>query len=145
MFLWKQKLKKEEYERLKQEEIAIELLEEYRNKRYGTNALTLFMNKVTEITGNRFYKFLIDIDNEPSQKLLRGLGAYPDGITEFVLHGEELEEFRKENLSMIDEHIVCLADEFLCEPEELIGMVLQYRIDRKELLKTVMDNETMVY
>lgn len=35
-------------------EIAIELLEEYRNKGFGTAALTLFMGRVTEITGNRF-------------------------------------------------------------------------------------------
>lgn len=116
-------------------EIAIELLEEYRNKKYGTRALNLFMDRLTEITGNRFYKFLIDIDNEPSQKLARRLGAYPDGLAEFLIHGEKLEQFREENKDMIDEHVIQLAEEFTSDPEDLIGMVLQFRIDQQRRKK----------
>ena len=112
-------------------EIAIELLEEHRNKRYGAHALELFLDKVTEITGNRFYKYLVDIDNIASQKLVRHIGGYPDGLTEFILHGEELEQFRAENIGLINENMIELAEEFASDPEELIGMVLQYRIDRK--------------
>lgn len=112
-------------------EIAIELLEEYRNKKYGTAALNMFMDKLTELTGNRFYKYLVDIDNKPSQKLIRRVGGYPDDITEFTLYGDDLERFREENLDMINDDIREVAEEFCSAPEALIGMVLQYRVDRK--------------
>lgn len=48
-----------------------------------------------------------------------------------VCDGEELEQFRAENIGLINENMIELAEEFASDPEELIGMVLQYRIDRK--------------
>lgn len=33
---------------------------------------------------------------------------------------------------MIDDRLVQLEEEFTSEPEDLLGMVLQYRIDRKK-------------
>lgn len=66
---------------------------------------------------------------------IKKLGAYPDGISEFLLHGESLEQFRKENVKYIDKHICDLADEFCVEPEELLGCVLEYRIDCNHIEK----------
>lgn len=116
---------------VKEWEIAIELLDEYRNKGYGTASLNLFMDKITQLTGNRFYRLLVDIDNIPSQKMIKKVGGFPDGLAEYLLSGEKLEEFKAENMNLINDSIRELAEEFLVEPEDLIGMVLQYRVDRQ--------------
>ena len=115
--------------RAKDWEIAIEEKMDYRGKGYGYNAISLLVDKLTELTGQRFYRAVIDIDNFASQNLFKKLGAYPDGISEFLLHGKELEEFQKENLDVIDDNIRRVADEFCTDPEDLIGHVLEYRID----------------
>lgn len=50
-------------------------------------------------------------------------------MKEFLLHGEELDQFKQENIDMIDDRIKKLAEEFSSDPEDLIGLVLQYRVD----------------
>lgn len=114
-------------------EIAIEENVEFRNKGYGYNALSLFINKLTELTGQRFYRAVIDIDNYASQNLFKKLGAYPNGISEYILHGDDLEKFQKENIDLIDDNIKRFADEFNIDPEDLLGHVVEYRIDMKNL------------
>ncbi len=118
--------------RKKDWEIAIEELEEYRNQGYGYNALSMFISNIRLLTNHRFFRARIDVDNIASQGLFRKLGAYPDGISEFDLHGTSLEEFRKENADEINDNIRAIAEEFCVEPEDLLGMVLEYRIDTGE-------------
>ena len=110
-------------------EIAIELKSEWCHKGYGTEALSLFMKKIASITGNRFFRVRVDIDNYASQALMRKLGAYPNGVSEFLLKGEELERFKKENIDLIDDKIRAVADEFCMDPEDILGLVLEYRFD----------------
>lgn len=110
-------------------EIAIEEKEKYRHQGYGFRALGLFIKKINELTQHRFFRARIDIDNLASQNLWKKLGGYPDGISEFLLHGEDLEEFQRENISEIDDNIRKIAEEFCVEPEELIGHVLEFRLD----------------
>lgn len=112
-------------------EIAIEEKKEWRNKGYGACALDLFMTKVTKLTGNRYYRARVDVDNYPSQALMKKLGAKPNGISEFMLHGDELKEFQKENLYLINDNIRNVATEFCMKPEEIIGYVLEYKFDRE--------------
>lgn len=59
-------------------------------------------------------------------------GASPNGVSQFLLREEALEEFRREKQDMIDDRFRKLADEFGVEPEEMLGMVLEYRLDGKE-------------
>ena len=113
-------------------EIAIELKPERCHKGYGTEALSLFMKKVACITGNRFFRVRVDIDNYASQALMRKLGAYPNGVSDFLLRGEDLEKFKTENIDMIDDRIRAVADEFCMEPEDILGQVLEYRFDMSD-------------
>lgn len=112
-------------------EIAIELLPKYHRQEYGTAALSLLLKGMYEKTHHRFFRARIDIDNFASQGLFRKVGAYPDGISEFLLHGEALERFQQENKDAIDDHIRKTAEEFVVDPEDLLGHVLEYRIDMK--------------
>lgn len=115
-------------------ELAIEEKEVYRNQGYGTSAIRLFTTKLTELLGERFYRVRIDIDNYASQKLFKKVGAYPNGISEFLLKGKELEKFREENISLIDEKMRKVAEEFCMDAEDMLGYVLEYLIDMQNMV-----------
>lgn len=114
-------------------ELVMELKPEWCHKGYGTEAALLFLKKLTALTGNRFYRIRTDIDNYASQALMKKIGAYPNGISEFWLTGEELEKFKKEYANTIDDKIRAVAKEFCMSPEDIIGYVLEYRIDMNNL------------
>lgn len=59
------------------------------------------------------------------------MGARTNGISGFMLHGEALEKFQKENLSLINEKLEDVAEEFCVDAEELLGHVLEYLIGHK--------------
>ena len=61
------------------------------------------MKKLALLTKNRFFRARVDIDNVASQSLMKKLGAYPNGVSEFMLHGKNLEEFKKDNIDMIND------------------------------------------
>lgn len=115
-------------------ELAIEEKEVYRNQGYGTRAIRLFTTKLTELLGERFYRVRIDMDNYASQKLFKKVGAYPNGISEFLLTGKELEKFREENISLIDENMRKVAEEFCMDAEDMLGYVLEYLIDMQNMV-----------
>lgn len=115
-------------------ELAIEEKEAYRNQGYGTRAICLFTVKLTELLGDRFYRVRIDIDNYASQKLFKKVGAYPNGISEFLLTGKELEKFREENINLIDEKMRKVAEEFCMDAEDMLGYVLEYLIDMQNMV-----------
>lgn len=117
-------------------ELAIELKSEWCHRGYGTEAVSLFLRKLGVLTGNRFFRVRVDIDNYASQALMKKLGAYPNGISEFLLKGEELEKFREKNKAMIDDKIRAVAEEFCMNPEDILGYVLEYRIDISVLMLT---------
>lgn len=110
-------------------ELAIELKEKYRHKGYGYHALSLMIEKLTVLSKQKQYRVRVDIDNYASQGLMKKLGAIPNGISEFLLHGRNLEEFQRENKSSIDDNIRRVAAEFQVSPEELLGHVLEYRLE----------------
>ena len=115
--------------REKEWEIAIEEMAKYHRQGFGYNALSLFTNKLTELTGRKTYRVRIFIDNKASQLLFKKLGAIPNGISEFLLSGEVLSDFQKDNKDLIDEDIIRIADEFNVVPEQLIGHVLEYKLN----------------
>lgn len=116
-------------------EISIEEKEAYRHKGIGYDAMGLFIAKLAELSIHRFFRARIDIDNTASQKLVKKLGGYPDGVSEFMLHGEDLKEFQRDNMDYIDDNIRIIADEFFMDPEDILGQVLEYRIDAETLLE----------
>ncbi|MBQ3163815.1 MAG: GNAT family N-acetyltransferase [Lachnospiraceae bacterium] len=110
-------------------ELAIELLPDACHKGYGTESLSLLMQALHELTGRRYYRARVEIDNHASQGLMKKLGAIPNGISEFLLHGEEIEKFQEEYKDMITDEIRAVAAEFCMDAEDILGYVLEYRFD----------------
>ena len=71
----------------KELELAIELKPDQCHKGYGSEALRLFMEEVCKVTGRQYFRVRVEIDNHASQGLMKKLGAYPNGVSEFLLHG----------------------------------------------------------
>ena len=110
-------------------ELVIELMPEFCHHGYGTEALPLLMEFLHKVAGRRFFRVRVEVDNRPSQKLMNKLGAYPNGISEFMLHGEEITRFQMEHKDEITEDIRAVAEEFCMEAEDILGYVLEYRFD----------------
>lgn len=118
----------------KEWELAIELMPEKCHKGYGSEALPLLMKTINRLTGRRFFRSRVDIDNHNSQKLMKKLGAYPDGISEWLLHGDEIGKFQEEYKDSITEEIRDVAEEFCMDAEDILGYVLEYRFDMNEVI-----------
>lgn len=117
-------------------EFCIELLPEYCNKGYGFSAVKLFLKKISQITRNDKQQFmaLVEVDNIPSQKLMQKLDGRLIDIYDLVFHDEErAEQFEKEHLDQITDHIIELAEELMVEPRKLLSHVLDYRIFAEKL------------
>lgn len=112
-------------------ELVIELLKKYRHRGYGYYALVVMLNALTKLTGKTTYRSRVDSDNYASQNLMKKLGAQPNGISEMFIHGEDLRKFQEENKNLIDDKLRKLAKEFHVAPIDLIGHVLEFRIDWK--------------
>lgn len=112
-------------------ELAIELLKKHRHQGYGYHALVAMLNALTILTGITTYRSRVDSDNYASQNLMKKLGAKPNGISEMFIHGEDLQKFQEENKDLIDDKVRKLAKEFHVAPIDLIGHVLEFRIDWK--------------
>lgn len=117
-------------------EFCIELLPEYCNKGYGFSAVKLFLKKISQITRNDKQQFmaLVEVDNIPSQKLMQKLDGRLIDIYDLVFHDEErAEQFEKEHLDQITDHMIELAEELMVEPRKLLSHVLDYRIFAEKL------------
>lgn len=110
-------------------ELAIELEPNACHKGYGTEALPLLMQALHRLTGRRFFSARVEIDNHDSQGLMKKLGATPNGISELLLQGEEIEKFQEEYKDMITDEIREVAVEFCMDAEDILGYVLEYRFD----------------
>ena len=62
---------------------------------------------------------------------MRYIGEIPNGISEMFIHGEDLRKFQEENKDLIDDKLRKLAKEFHVAPIDLIGHVLEFRIEWK--------------
>lgn len=112
-------------------ELEIELLSKYRKHGYGFQALSLLMDQFSKITGENVFRSRVEVDNYASQFLHRKLGAVPNGMSEFLLHGKEIIKYQKENQHLVDDNIRKLAADFGVEPVEILGHVLEYKIEWK--------------
>jgi len=87
------------------------------------------MQAMHKLTGRRCFRARVEIDNHASQGLMKKLGATSNGISEFLLHGEEIEKFQEENKENITDEIREVAAEFCMDAEDILGYVLEYRFD----------------
>ena len=89
------------------------------------------MDQFSVITGEKIFRTRVEVDNYASQSLHRKLGAVPNGLSEFLLHGEDLIRYQNENQYLIDDNIRKLAVCFGVDPIEILGHVLEYKIEWK--------------
>lgn len=88
-----------------------------------------FLDTVANRTGVVEFRIRIDSDNYASQVLFEKLGAIPNGISEYMLHGEEnIKKFEEENLKYIDDKLVDVAKKIGVEPKKLLSHVLEYSL-----------------
>lgn len=92
-------------------EIAIELLEKFRREGYGYNALIVMLDSLSNLTGEVVYRIRVDVDNYASQRLMKKIGARPNGISEMFIYGEKLQRFQEENKNLIDDKIKEIAED----------------------------------
>lgn len=109
-------------------ELAIELMPDECHKGYGTEALKIFVDAVHRLTGKNYFRVRVELDNHVSQGLMKKLGAMPNGISEFLLHEEEITRFQEEHMDMITDEIREVATDFGMEAENMLGYVLEYRL-----------------
>ena len=110
-------------------ELAMELLSDFKYKGIGKEAIELLLDGLHRDTGEILFRARVDSDNYACQALMKKVGARTNGISEFLLHGEELEKFQEENVHLIDDKLRQVADEFCVDVEDLVGHVLEYLID----------------
>ncbi len=110
-------------------EIAIELLQKYCNKGYGSRAIALFLPAISKITGKTQFQALVETDNIPSQLLMEKLGARLIDIYDYTFQGDEeaATAFEEKYMSEITERMVLLAEQIGVEPRKMLSHVLDYR------------------
>lgn len=110
-------------------EIAIEILQEYRNQLYGSKALGLFLPTISAITNRTQFQALVETDNIPGQKIVEKMGARLIDIYDYTFHGDEetARIFEEKHLSELTARMVELAEQIDVEPRKMLSHVLDYR------------------
>lgn len=110
-------------------EISIELLPEWTNRGIGSTALRTMLDAFSERLQICDFRVRIDPANVASQRLFEKLGAKPNGLSEFLIHGKEwLRQMEEENLTKIDDQLITAARKFNVEPRQLLSHVLEYKL-----------------
>lgn len=111
-------------------EIMIELFPQWTNRGIGYSTIRAMLDELKRRLGVTSYRVRIEPSNTASQRLFEKLGAAPNGISEFLLHGaEELKKYEETNLQYITEQLSEVAQKFGVEPRKLLSHVLEYRLD----------------
>ena len=110
-------------------EIAIELLSQWLHKGIGYVAVNAFLKEIKKRLGKHEFRVRIAPDNYASQRLFTKLGAIPNGISEFMVHdSESMKQCEEENLHLLDDKLIQLAEQFEVEPKRLLSHILEYRL-----------------
>lgn len=110
-------------------EISIELLPEYTHQGIGFAVISAMLNALRERLGSSEYRVRIDPQNHASQRLFEKLGAVPNGISELWIHDAQgLAQLESENMHLINDALVLVAQKFAVEPRELLSHVLEYKL-----------------
>lgn len=110
-------------------ELVIELKKDFCGKHYGRNAIRLFFDTITEITGEAVFRARVEVDNIPCQNCMSAIGARLIGICNILNYPEELQnDYEENNLDQITPHMRELAEELHVEPRKMLSHVLEYHI-----------------
>lgn len=110
-------------------EIAIEMKPEWTHQGIGYAALSAMLKAMKDRTGVTRYRIRIDPSNYVSQRLFEKLGATPFGLSELWIHDPNvLEKCEEDNLHLIDNQLIEVAEKFNVEPRKLLSHILEYRM-----------------
>lgn len=110
-------------------EIAIELLPQWTKQGIGPVAISAMLDAIKARLGASEFRVRIDPGNSASQRMFERLGAIPNGISEFLLHDQEvMDQCEENNLHLIGEDTIALAEKFGVEPRKLLSHVLEYTL-----------------
>ena len=110
-------------------ELVIELKKDYCGKHYGRDAIQMFFDTITEITGEAVFRARVEVDNIPCQNCMDAIGARLIGICNILNYPEEFQnEYEEQNLDQITPHMCELAEKLQVEPRKLLSHVLEYHI-----------------
>ena len=110
-------------------EISIELLPERTKQGIGSVSISAMLDTIRDRLGKTEYRIRIEPTNHASQRLFEKLGAVPNGISELWVHDrEELEQLENENLQLVDNALISVAEKFSVEPRTLLSHVLEYKL-----------------
>lgn len=111
-------------------ELSMELLRKWTNQGIGYQAMTIFLNEIKMRMDVSEFRIQVDPSNYASQRLVEKLGAVPNGVGEFILHGEEeTKRCEEKNMHLIDDRIRAVAEKFQVEPRLLLSHVLEYKLE----------------
>lgn len=110
-------------------EIAIELLPQWTKQGIGPVAISAMLDATKARLGTSKFRVRIDPGNSASQRMFERLGAIPNGISEFLLHDQEvMDQCEENNLHLIGEDTIALAKKFGVEPRKLLSHILEYTL-----------------
>ena len=111
-------------------EIAIELDAKHTRRGLGPQSICLYLNEIQRLTGKGEFRARVEVDNLPSQKCFERLGAELIGLCDSVVLkiDDEKKRFEEKNLSLIDKHMMGLAERLGVEPRKLLSHVLDYQL-----------------
>lgn len=110
-------------------EIVIEILNQWQHSGIGYKAIVIMLNEIKKRLAVSEFRVRISPENYMSQGLFEKLGAKPNGISEFLLHKEDdILRCEEENMHMLDEDMIELANKFNVEPKKLLSHVLEYKL-----------------
>jgi RimJ/RimL family protein N-acetyltransferase len=121
-------------------EIEIELLRKYRGQGIGYQALSDMMASIEETSNVSGFISVVEPDNYISQKLMYKLGGIPAGVRQSNWLGDEdVDDFEKAHMDLLDERLLQVAEDFCVSPQKLLSSVLVFDIPltatRKEPVK----------
>ena len=110
-------------------EISIELQPDKVSQGIGFLAVSAMLNELKSRLDRSEYRVRIEPTNYASQGLFEKLGATPNGISELWVHDkEELDQLENENLQLINDALVAVAEKFSVQPRQLLSHVLEYKL-----------------
>ncbi len=109
-------------------EIVIELGTEYCRQGYGFRSLSMFLDRISELSGRNKFKSRVAPDNTASQRLMEKVEFQIIGLSDcYGLKEDEKSRIEKEYLALIDDSMKLLAERIGVAPEKLLTNVLEYR------------------
>lgn len=110
-------------------EIAIEIRRDWTKNGVGPVAISAMLDAIKTRLGITEFRVRIDPGNSASQKMFERLGAVPNGISEYIVHDPSIiEKCEENNLHLIDDAVIELAEKFGVEPRKLLSHILEYTL-----------------